>query len=133
MFFVVVMGAQRVMIMISMTAVACVREHYVLVLVVADPIPAAFGLGRFRVFPQRPHRALGTAFWGFFFAFAMESSYEECLYHGDPNFHPRQRGRVRRQRPNILIPSAICCSFNAFPLDSNSRFVMIYRGGKSIL
>ena len=40
------MGAQRVMIMISMTAVACVREHYVLVLVVADPIPAAFGLGQ---------------------------------------------------------------------------------------
>jgi hypothetical protein len=31
--------------MVSMTAVACVREHYVLVLVIADPIPAAF---RFR-------------------------------------------------------------------------------------
>ena len=46
MFFVVMMSAQRVMIMISMTAVACVREHYVLVLVVADPILAAFGLGQ---------------------------------------------------------------------------------------
>lgn len=34
------------------------------------------------------------------------------------------------QRPNILIPSAGSFILNAFPLDSNSRFVMIYRGGK---
>ena len=33
--------------------------------------------------------------------------------------------------PNILIPSAHSFNLNAFPLDSNSRFVMIYRGGKS--
>jgi hypothetical protein len=38
-----VMSVQGVMIMISMTAVACVREHYVLIIVVADPIVAAFG------------------------------------------------------------------------------------------
>jgi type IV secretory pathway TrbD component len=44
MFFGMMMGAQRVVIMVPMTAVACVREHNVLVLVVADPIPAAFGL-----------------------------------------------------------------------------------------
>ena len=46
MLFVVMMGAQCVMIMVSMTAVACVREHHVLVLVIADPIAAAFGLGQ---------------------------------------------------------------------------------------
>jgi hypothetical protein len=33
--------------------------------------------------------------------------------------------------PNILIPSAHSFNLNDFPLDSNLRFVMIYRGGKS--
>ena len=37
------------MIMVSMTAVTCVREHTVLDLAIADPIPAAFGHVRFRV------------------------------------------------------------------------------------
>jgi hypothetical protein len=46
MFFGTMMSAQRVMVMVPMTAVARVREHNVLVLVVADPIPAAFGLGQ---------------------------------------------------------------------------------------
>jgi hypothetical protein len=44
MFFVVMMGAQRVVVMVSMTAVASVGKHNVLVLVIADPILTAICL-----------------------------------------------------------------------------------------
>ena len=67
MFFVLMMRAKGVMGMISMTAVARVREHYVLVLVIADPIPAAFGLGQVsgsfrKTAPIFHYRVLGFLF-----------------------------------------------------------------------
>jgi hypothetical protein len=37
-------SSQRVMVVISMAAVARIREHNVLVLVIADPVRAAFRL-----------------------------------------------------------------------------------------
>ena len=77
------MSAQGVMVMISMTAVARVREHYVLVLVVADPIPAAFGLGQVSgsFGKDRTDFSLQGS-WVSFLLWPFVSSYEEWLYHG---------------------------------------------------
>jgi len=78
MFFGMMMGAQRVMIMVPMTAVACVREHNVLVLVIADPIPAAFGLRQVSCLSAKTAASdRGAAFLRFLFDLTIDSFFEE--------------------------------------------------------
>ena len=75
------MGAQGVMIMVSMTAVARVREHNVFVLVIADPIPAAFGLRQVSCLSAKTAAIFLDRDLECLFFSAMEAP-NQCLYHG---------------------------------------------------
>ena len=91
MFFGMMMGAQGVMIMVSMTAVARVREHYVLILVVADPIVVAFRLGQVSLLPQRPQQFLRTGFLGFFCLGHVKVPINNAYIMAANNFHRAKR------------------------------------------
>ena len=77
MFFGMMMGAQRVMIMVSMTAVARVREHNVLVLVIADPIPAAFGLRQVSCLSAKTAPSDRGSVFALLFDLTIDSFFEE--------------------------------------------------------
>jgi hypothetical protein len=133
MFFVVMMGAQRVMIMVPMTAVACVREHNVLVLVIADPIVAAFGLGQVSLLSAKTtaifeERVLGLLFCLGHVKIPINNAYIMVTN----NFHHANRacGTAASDYPG---PECTFIYSNAFPLDSKSQFMVIYRGGKILV
>ena len=84
------MGAQGVMIMVSMTAVARVREHYVLILVVADPIVAAFRLGQVSLLSAKTAAIFEDRVLGLILHRPCESSYKQCLYHGGQQLPSRK-------------------------------------------
>ena len=108
MFFPVMMRAQRVMIMVSMTAVARVREHNVLVLVIADPILTAICLRQVSRLSAKTTAIFKYSFLGLLF----------CLRHGSFLFRLPTSARLKfplrgllglyTQRPSILIPR---CTF----------------------
>jgi hypothetical protein len=82
MFFVVMMRAQGVMIMVSMTAVARVREHNVLVLVIADPILTAICLRQVSRLSAKTTAIFKYSFLGLLFCLSHGKVPNECLYHG---------------------------------------------------
>lgn len=106
MFFVVMMGAQRVMVMISRTAVARVGKHNVFVLVVADPIVAAFYLGQVSLLSAKTTAIFEDRVLGLLFCLGhVKVPINNASIMQPTNFH-RAKRVAGWQRPSILIPSA---------------------------
>ena len=110
MFFGMMMGAQRVMIMVSMTAVARVREHNVLVLVIAIQFPQHSVFVRFRVFLQRPHRFFWTAFLSFLFFLTIDSFFVNS-YIMAASISSRHNPGLLMAAAYLLIASPECVLF----------------------